>query len=294
MTGQSLGIKVLVRGAGDLATGVGQRLYRAGFTVFMTEIPEPRAVRRTVTFSECIFQGDCTVEDIRAVRAGTAAEAAELVRKGLADIPVIVDTEGRAVADLGAPVLVDARMAKRRNLGTTRGDARVVVGVGPGFTAGQDVDAVVETARGHTLGRVIYRGCALAPTGQPGEVGGYTIERVLRAPVVGTFHALARLGDRVDAGQVVAEVLVPGSGVVHPVTARIGGVLRGLLRDGAPVREGQKAGDVDPRFDLSALHLISDKALAVGGGVLEAIMCLLWGRAPSEADWPREGGAVQS
>ncbi len=302
--GSANGVTVLVRGAGDLATGVAYRLYRAGFAVYLTELPEPRAVRRTVSFSECVFRGETVVEGVRAVRVGSAAEARELLGGsgrtagggGGASggvVPVIVDTEGRALEEIQPAVLVDARMAKRQNLGTTRADAPVVIGVGPGFTAGEDVDAVVETARGHTLGRVIYRGEALPPTGKPGDVGGYTTERVLRTPAAGTFRTFAKIGDCVEAGQVVAEVVAGkegGGGGPWPLVAQIGGVLRGLLRDGAPVRQGQKAGDVDHRFDPAALYQISDKALAVGGGVLEAVFCLLWGRPPREAVWPRAGG----
>lgn len=264
---------MLIRGAGDLATGVAHRLYRAGFSVVMTELPEPLAVRRTVAFSECVFRGRWTVEGVEAVRVDSPGEALVLLEGGGVDIPVIVDPEGRAVKALAAPALVDARMAKR-NLGTTIGDAQVVIGLGPGFVAGVDAHAVVETARGHYLGRAIYRGAAQENTGIPGEVEGYSSERVLRAPGDGVLRALAELGSRVGAGEAVAEV-----GRL-PVRAKIDGVLRGLLRDGAPVREGQKIGDIDPRIDPAAIWHISDKARAVGGGVLEAVTCCLWGRVP--------------
>lgn len=287
---------MLIRGAGDLATGVAHRLYRAGFQVFLTELPEPLAVRRTVAFSECVFRGRWCVEGVWAARVGSAEEALRLGGTEPGVVPVIIDPDGLSRRVLEPRVLVDARMAKR-NLGTTLGDAPVVVGLGPGFTAGEDVHAVVETARGHYLGRVIYRGRAQEHTGVPGEVGGYSSERVLRAPATGVLHTLAALGDRVGAGQVVAEVVrdpaacAPGPGgqaAGVPVRAAISGVLRGLLRDGAPVREGQKVGDVDPRLDPEAVWFISDKARAVGGGVLEAITCLLWGRPPVDAG----GGAM--
>lgn len=292
------GVRVLIRGAGDLATGVAHRLYRAGFEVYMTELPEPLAVRRTVAFAECVFRGRWCVEGVWAARVDTAEEALRLVGAEPGVIPVIVDPEGRSRLVLEPAVLVDARMAKR-NLGTTREDARVVVGLGPGFTAGEDVHAVVETARGHHLGRVIYRGRAQEDTGVPGNVGGFTHERVLRAPAAGTLRTLVGLGDRVEAGQVVAEVVPervagvagdlvpdvlpatsPSEEAVVAVRAAIAGVVRGLLRDGAPVRAGQKVGDVDPRMDSSAIWYISDKARAVAGGVLEAVSCLLWGRPP--------------
>ncbi len=271
---------VLVRGAGDLATGVIHRLYRAGFRLICTELPEPRAVRRSVAFAECVFRREWEVEGVTAVLARSPAEAVALQRAEPARVPVLIDPDGsvfRAIRDdLAPPVLVDARMAKR-NLGTTLSDAPLVIGLGPGFEAGRDVHAVIETARGHELGRVIYRGRPKEFTGVPGEVGGFSAERVLRAPAGGVLRVLAELGDRVEAGQAVAEVL-PGP---VPVRAAITGVLRGLLRDGAPVRAGQKAGDVDPRLDPTAIHLISDKARAVGGGVLEAILCLRGGRPPA-------------
>jgi len=276
------GVRVLIRGAGDLATGVAHRLYRAGFEVYMTELPEPLAVRRTVAFAECVFRGRWCVEEVWAARVDTAEEALRLVGAEPGVIPVIVDPEGRSRLVLEPAVLVDARMAKR-NLGTTREDARVVVGLGPGFTAGEDVHAVVETARGHHLGRVIYRGRAQEDTGVPGEVAGFTHERVLRAPAAGILRTLVDLGDRVQVGQPVGRVVAAGAiaeeeGV--PVRAAIAGVVRGLLRDGAPVRAGQKIGDVDPRMDPSAIWYISDKARAVAGGVLEAVSSLLWGRPP--------------
>lgn len=285
---------VLIRGAGDLGSGVAHRLYRAGFNVVMTELPEPRAVRRMTAFSNCVPGGRCTIEGVDAMRVESVDQAMGLLRKapgvlmgisplaganrlkaGTAVIPVIVDAQSGVLPRLSPLVLVDARMAKR-NLGTRMSDAPIVVAVGPGFTAGIDAHAVVETARGHYLGRVIYHGRAQEFTGEPGEVGGFTVERLLRAPMDGSLRTVASIADRVAAGQVLAEVVAAGEHV--PIKAAIPGVLRGLLRDGAPVSKGQKIGDVDPRCDPEAVWHISDKARAVGGGVLEAIMCLLWGR----------------
>ncbi|MHB8928350.1 MAG: selenium-dependent molybdenum cofactor biosynthesis protein YqeB [Bacillota bacterium] len=274
---------ILIKGAGDLATGAAHRLFRAGFDVIMTELPEPRAVRRGVAFSECVFRGSVTIEGVTAVRVGSLEERAE------GTIPVLVDPDGRAAAAAGAPVLVDARMAKR-NLGTRIDDAPVVVTLGPGFTAGVDAHAVVETARGHYLGQVIYRGRAQEFTGLPGEVGGFTAERVLRAPSQGELKAVVELAAWVDAGQAVAEVAAGAERL--PIKASVTGVVRGLLRDGAPVFEGQKVGDVDPRCDPEAVWRISDKARAVGGGVMEAIMCLLWGRPPAEQAAGRVDGTT--
>ncbi|HEY3315425.1 MAG TPA: selenium-dependent molybdenum cofactor biosynthesis protein YqeB [Bacillota bacterium] len=281
---------VLILGAGDLATGVAYRLYRAGFPIFMTELPEPLAVRRTVAFSECVFRGSVVVEGVKAVRVESAEEALWTTRapgmNGV--IPVIVDPEGAAQQAIGAPVMIDARMSKRKNLGTTITDAQVVIGLGPGFEAGVDCHAVVETARGHYLGQVIYHGSAQRFNGQPGSVRGHSLERVLRAPQDGIFRTFVELGSRVEADQVVAMVAPPEAAIAMvagaapiPIHAAISGIVRGLLREGAPVKEEQKVGDIDPRFDPEALNYISDKARAVAGGALEAVTCLLWGRPPA-------------
>jgi len=267
--------RVLVKGAGDLATGVGHKLRRAGFEVFMTELAEPRAVLRTVAFCECVFRGRWTVEGVEAVLVDSAREAERMAERGL--VPVLVDPDGRLSKAIGARVLVDARMAKR-NLGTTKLDAQIVVGLGPGFSAGEDVHAVVETAWGPDLGRPIYRGRAKEDTKTPYEVGGYTSQRVLRSPRAGIFRTSAELGMWVEAGRTVAEV-VPADesdrsdagGPKASVRAEICGTLKGLLRDGARVRDGQKAGEIYPRFDPRVVWRMSDKARAVGWGVLEAV-----------------------
>lgn len=256
---------VLIRGAGDLATGCAVRLHRAGFSLVMTELPAPTAVRRTVAFSEAVHDGTVTVEGVRARRAGSAAEARAIVRGG--DAAVLVDPDGSAAGRLRPAVVVDARMAKR-NLGTAIADAPIVIGLGPGFVAGRDVHAVVETNRGHALGSVILDGEAEPNTGIPGEIGGYDVERLLRAPAAGPLRAIRRIGDRVAAGETVADV------AGRPVEARIAGVLRGLVRDGSVVREGQKLGDVDPRARPEHCFTVSDKARSVAGGVLEAILHL--------------------
>lgn len=279
---------VVIRGAGDIATGVAHRLYRAGFHVVLTELREPLAVRCRAAFSKAILDGKTTVEGVGAVRVASIEQAMDTLRIGScgtppdeaesAPIPVIIDPDGTTIPKLRPVILIDARMAKR-NVGTTIHDARLVIGLGPGFTAGVDVHAVIETARGHYLGQAIYHGRAQEFTGVPGEVGGFTAERVLRAPSQGELRAMAELGARVEAGQTVAEVAAGAERV--PIKAAIPGVLRGMLRDGAPVSKGQKVGDVDPRCDPEAVWHISDKARAVAGGVLEAIMCLLWGRPPA-------------
>ncbi len=254
---------VLIRGAGDLATGTALRLHRAGLSVVMTDLPHPTAIRRTVCFSEAIVHGRCTVEDITAVAIATPEQAAAVLAEG--HIPILADPEGTAIAALHPDAVADVILAKR-NLGTKITDAPIVVAAGPGFTAGVDCHAVVETMRGHYLGRVIYDGSAQPNTSVPGLIGGFAGERVLRAPADGVFRCVRAIGDQVEAGDVVATV----DGV--PMTCTIGGILRGLLADGTPVHKGMKSGDVDPRCALDHCFCASDKALAVGGGVLEAIL----------------------
>ena len=258
-------MRVLIRGAGDIATGIALRLFRSHMEVVMTDLPAPTAIRRTVCFSQAIVLGRTTVEDVTAVRAADAAEAEALLAQGV--IPVLADPECRCRDALRPDAEVDAILAKR-NLGTAITDAPVVVGVGPGFTAGTDCHAVVETMRGHTLGRVIYRGSALPNTGIPGLVGGFAGERVLRAPADGILHQLADIGTTVSEGDVVATV------EGQPMRCTISGVLRGILPEGTPVFRGMKAGDVDPRGKREYCDTVSDKALAVGGGVLEAVLAL--------------------
>ena len=255
---------VLIRGAGDLATGIALRLHRAGLQVAMTDIEKPTAIRRTVCFSQAIVHGETVVEDVKAVRA-ECVQVPELLRAGV--IPVLADPEGICIEKLKPDAVVDAILAKR-NLGTKITDAPVVVGVGPGFTAGEDCHAVVETMRGHTLGRVIWEGSAIPNTGIPGLIGGFAGERVLRAPADGVFRPLLEIGAQVKMGDVAAEV----DGV--PMTCTLDGVLRGILAEGTTVFKWMKAGDIDPRCKVEHCYTASDKAIAIGGGVLEAILCL--------------------
>lgn len=255
----------LIRGAGDLASGIALRLWRSGIEVVMTDLPRPTAIRRTVSFSEAIVHGETTVEDVTARLAANADEARALLAQGI--VPVLADPDCACRADLHPDALVDAILAKR-NLGTRRTDAPIVIGVGPGFTAGVDCHAVVETMRGHTLGRVIYTGSALPNTNIPGLIGGFAGERVLRAPVDGVFRSARQIGDLVKAGDVAGYV------AGEPMACTIDGVLRGLIADGVLVHKGMKSGDVDPRGDVDNCYTASDKALAVGGGVLEALLHL--------------------
>ena len=256
---------VLIKGAGDLATGTAVRLYRAGIKVVMTEVARPTAVRRTVAFSQCMYDGAAQVEGISARRAEDAGAARRALERG--EVPVLCDPEAAILRELPFDGVVDAILAKR-NLGTKMDDAPIVVGIGPGFTAGEDCHAVVETMRGHTLGRVIYRGSALPNTNIPGLIGGYAGERVLRAPAEGIFCQKLEIGAVVRAGDIAGEV------AGQPMRCTIDGVLRGILADGTPVFRGMKAGDVDPRCKPEYCTTASDKALAVGGGVLEAVLHL--------------------
>lgn len=254
---------ILIRGAGDLASGIALRLHHAHMKIVMTDLPRPSAIRRTVCFSQAILFGSMRVEDVTARRAESPEEALRITAAG--DIAVLADPQAACIAALKPDAVVDAILAKR-NLGTRITDAPCVVGVGPGFTAGTDCHAAVETMRGHYLGRVITDGSPLPNTNIPGLIGGFAGERVLRAPADGVFHQLLEIGAQVRAGDVAGEV----EGV--PMLCHIDGILRGILADGTPVFKGMKAGDVDPRGERKYCDTVSDKALAVGGGVLQAIL----------------------
>lgn len=255
---------VVIRGGGDIATGIALRLHRAGMEVVICETACPTAIRRTVCFSEAVRLGEAVVEGVTARRADLE-EVPDILAQGV--IPVLVDPTGACIDPLVSDAVVDAILAKR-NLGTTIDMAPVVVAAGPGFTAGVDCHAVVETMRGHYLGRVIYEGSALPNTAVPGLIGGFAGERVLRAPADGVFHQILDIGAQVKMGDVAATV----DG--QPMVCTLDGVLRGILADGTPVHRGMKAGDIDPRCEKKHCYCASDKALAVGGGVLEAILAL--------------------
>lgn len=255
-------LTVVVKGAGDLGSGVAWRLHRCGFPVVALEKDRPTVIRRAVSFAAAIYEGEITVEGVTGRRA-TVDEVTDLLGRGV--IPVLVDPEGGSLPRLRPAVLVDAILAKR-NRGTRIDDAPLVIALGPGFQAGHDCHAVIETARGHFLGRVYWQGATRPNTGLPGPIMGVTEERVLRAPMAGTFRARAQIGDLVQAGQAVAQV----DG--RPVEARIDGAIRGLLHDGLAVHAQMKVGDVDPRGRRAYCFTVSDKALAIGGGVLEAIV----------------------
>ncbi len=254
---------ILIKGGGEMASGVAQRLVRSGFHVCMTEIAEPLAVRRGVSFCEAVFVGQTAVEGLVARRVSGKEEVRGCWAEG--EVPIVIDPQCAFRKILSPDVLVDAILAKR-NTGTTLGDAPLVIGLGPGFRAGRDVHVVVETNRGHRLGRVIEAGEAEPDTGIPGDIDGYTWERVLRAPASGRFRGKKQIGENVVKGEVVAEV----DGV--PLEAAIPGVLRGILHDGLMAEKNMKVGDIDPRGTREHCLTVSEKARAIGGAVLEAVM----------------------
>lgn len=270
---------IVVRGAGDLATGTIHRLKKAGFRLLVLEAEHPAAIRRQVALSEAVYAGSARVEDVEAVRMDMDL-AEKKNRKELLEqemeriwkkdgVPVLVDPAGLSIAALRPAVVVDAILAKK-NLGTTKEMAPLVIALGPGFTAGEDVDVVIETKRGHNLGRVIRSGSAVPNTGIPGIIGGYGKERVMHAQAEGILRNAASIGDIVEARAVIAEIETE-NGMV-PVEASLSGLLRGLIRDGYPVTKGFKIADIDPRKEeLQNCFTISDKARCIAGSVLEVI-----------------------
>jgi len=259
-------ILVLIRGGGDLATGVAVRLFRAGFSIVILEIDQPTVIRLPVSFARAVYESKAIIEGIEGVLVSSCEEAKDVISQR--KIAVLIDPEGKYVNEFTPTILVDAILAKR-NLETRKEQAPLVIGLGPGFTAGEDVDVVVETMRGHNLGRVYYQGQAAPDTGLPGEVGGESKKRLLRAPAEGKVIPLHNIGDIVGVGKVIAKV----EGV--PLKAEIFGVLRGLLYPQTKVTKGMKVGDIDPRGIRDYCFTISDKARSVGGAVLEAICTYL-------------------
>lgn len=262
---------IIIRGGGDLASGVALRLHRAGLKVLVTELSKPTTVRRFVSFSEAIYQGEFSVEGVVARHVNDLHQGLACLVNGV--IPVMVDEQISTLEQVRVeykeiiPLLVDARM-KKSPPEHGKGAARLVIGLGPGFKAGEHCHAVVETKRGHRLGRVIWEGSAEADTGIPEGVAGRAAERVIRAPIDGILEAKIEIGDHLDPGEPIARI---GE---ETIMAPFAGVLRGLIHPGMEVKKGLKIGDLDPRDDPSYCYLVSDKSLAVGGGVLEAILSM--------------------
>lgn len=264
-----MALKILIKGAGDLATGVAAELKEQGHQIIMTEIAVPLTVRRQVACSRAVYEKEAVIENHKAVLAATAAEAETILQEG--NIAVLVDPDAEIGKSMHPDVIVDAIMAKK-NLGTTKEDADCVIALGPGFTAGQDCHAVIETKRGNALGEPIYEGSAIPNTGVPGMIGGYAIERLIKAAGKGRMCPIAQIGDIVKKGDLLA---VTGG---EPVYAAIDGIVRGMLQEGVEVEKGMKIGDVDPRTDSTLVHQISDKARKIGRGAVKAIRTLCFAK----------------
>lgn len=272
---------VIVRGGGDLATGVIQALQRAGFQLLALEVPDPSAIRRQVALSEAVYDGSAVVEDItaRLCRSGQAIEKAWCS----GEVPILIDPQGKSIAELKPWAVVDAILAKK-NIGTTRNMAPHTIALGPGFTAGVDVDVVIETKRGHNLGRLIYKGEAAPNTGIPGMIAGFGKERVIHSPSSGYFYGLTVIGDMVEKGRPIGVItqealpdgVKPAVAMGIPVPATLTGLLRGMIRSTYPVVSGFKIADIDPRKDeLKNCFTISDKARCLGGAVLTALCAMM-------------------
>ncbi len=261
---------VAVRGGGDLASGTIHRLVRCGFPVLVLEIPRPSAIRRQVAFCEAVYDQTASIEGVTCRRAQSLEQAKKIMAAG--EAALLVDPLCRVLEQFRPWALVDAILAKK-NLGTSRAMADKTIALGPGFHAGQDVDLVIETKRGHNLGRIITEGCAAPNTGVPGIIAGYGKERVIHAPSAGTIHPVVSIGDRVTRGQVLASICGPSGKT--PVLASITGLLRGMIRDGYPVTEGLKIADIDPREEeYDNCFTISDKARCIAGSVLAGLLYL--------------------
>ncbi len=259
---------IIVRGGGDLATGTIYKLCKCGFSVLVLEAEAPSAIRRNAAFSEAVYLGKQTVEDMTCTLAHTPQEAQILLAEG--KLTILVDPEGTCISDLNPIAVIDAILAKK-NLGTHKKMAPITIALGPGFEAGRDVDAVIETQRGHNLGRVIHQGGAAPNTGVPGIIGGYGKERVIHSPAAGILRSQKKIADLVCKGEIIATIETDCSSV--PVYASINGILRGLIRDGYPVTRGLKIADIDPRAEeYHNCFTISDKARCIAGGVVEALL----------------------
>ena len=261
---------VIVRGGGDIATGTIHRLHRCGYPVLILETGFPSAIRRCVAFSEAVYDGSAEVEGVACVKGSSYEEACSMMEQGV--VPVMIDEQCQVLDKVRPWAVVDAILAKR-NLGTSRDMADKTIGLGPGFTAGQDVDLVIETMRGHNLGRIIGNGSAEPNTGIPGIIGGVGAERVIHSPAKGIFLGKTMIGDMVEKGQLIGTV-VTGQGEVA-VEASLTGLLRGIIKDGFPVVKGFKIADIDPRkSEYENCFTISDKARCIAGSVVEGLMML--------------------
>lgn len=255
---------IAIKGAGDLASGIALRLWRSGYRVILSELPVPLCIRRTIAFSSAVFEGKAKVEDAEGVLIHSSSEAAALWQSR--EIPIIVDENAEKLLSLNPDILVDARIIKTWRNDTHISDAPLVIGMGPGFTAGENVHCVIETNRGHNLGRVFWEGSAEPDTGIPGTIKGEGIKRVIKAPCSGIFRPVFEIGDSVKDGELLAFI---DETEVH---AQLTGVIRGIIYPGITVWKGLKIMDIDPRGNREHCFTVSDKASALGGAVLEAIL----------------------
>lgn len=261
---------IVIRGGGDIATGTIHKLHRCGFKVVVLEIENPSAIRRAVCFSEAIYEGEFTVEDVVCEKADNLDEAYYILEKG--NIPIMIDPYGKYIETLKPLVVVDAILAKK-NLGTKKDMAPITIGLGPGFCASEDVDIVIETMRGHNLGRIIEKGYAMPNTGIPGVVSGVSKDRVIYSPVSGIISNMKSIGDIVKKEEVIATINSIENEIIIEVKATIDGVLRGIIRDNSKIKNKLKIADIDPRVEeVKNSYTISDKARTIAGGVLEAIL----------------------
>lgn len=257
---------IIVRGGGDIATGTIHKLVQCGFKVLVLEIEKPSAIRINVAFCQAVYDKIKVIEDCCCELCHSLDKAYDVMNQGR--VAMMIDVEGKIIQEVKPLAVVDAILAKK-NLGTHRHMAPITIGLGPGFKAGEDVDAVIETMRGHDLGRVIYQGKAMKNTGAPGLIKGYGKERVIHAPVEGIVKTCKKITDQVKTGDVIAMI------DDYPVCASMDGILRGLIHDGYKVHKGFKMADIDPRIDeVKNCFTISDKARCIAGGVVEAIMHL--------------------
>lgn len=258
---------VVIRSGGDIASGSIQRLHNVGFKIIILEIANPSSIRREVCYGEAVYRKKMTIEGITSKLVDNLEEAYIELEKGI--IPVLIDEKGENIEKIHPFALIDGILAKK-NLGTTINMAPITIGIGPGFYAGKDVDAVIETKRGHTLGKVIYEGEAIKNTGIPGNIAGVTKERVIHSEYEGTITNICKIGDSVKKGDIIAKI----NG--NEVFATIDGILRGIIREGYYVTKGFKIADIDPRkSEYENCFTISDKARSVGGGTLEALLKLM-------------------
>lgn len=255
--------RVVVRGAGELGSAVIRRLFLAGFQVVALEQPSPSCIRRFVCFAEAVHDGKVTVEGVAAQRVESPEKAIGLMDDG--GLPLLIDPRAEYLSTLRPYYLVDARILKV-SIDSAIDTVPVIIGLGPGFTAGKNCSAAVETNRGIDLGRVIYQGSSQDDTGLPAPVGGERADRVLRSPGNGRLRLRRNIGDEVKAGDLIAQV---GD---KQIISLIDGIVRGLAREGLEVGKNLKVGDIDPRGIVDYCYKISDKANAVAGGVLEAVM----------------------